>query len=335
VTTTIGTSTRDPVDITQIPNDEIEEIIGELKNEPAKNAQRLEQLELAKTYLKKREVALAVVDDFDRTAIAQSPQFTDIKKDGVVSHLKATIEEPHLINQDQLAWCGPNTFMMVIARNDPVGYARYVTKMYTTGQAKLGEMDVKPGARLKGEWTEEQMEEADWISLGSLRDSGNWFWSATDPTIGFATFPFDITGWFAKYGVPKDKIVQKGGFIAQTDGADLEDANKRFADGWNVLLWVHMFTLNQGGKPEDITRFDIQNTHWVVMDGPFEHDETAMKWSCPVNTWGGKADDEVVMSDKKISSSVFGFIAVDMKAQVKKPEPGAAGAAMTTPVART
>jgi hypothetical protein len=322
VTTTIGTSTRKAVDITQIPTAEIRDIIAELEHDPVKTSEKSEQIELAKTYVTKREAALALIDRFASTAPEDSPQFKGIKADDVAEHLEETIEEPHLINQDELAWCGPNTFLMVIARNDPVGYARYVTEMYTTGQAKLGGMDVKPGAAVKAEWTDEQMEAADWIALGSLRDAGNWFWSATDQTIGFATFPGDITSWFAKYGVAKDKIVQKGGWIAQTDAGDLADANTRFADGWNVLLWVHMFTLHQKGEPEQITKFDIQRTHWVVMNGPFTHDATARRWSCPVNTWGERGTRNVDVSEDKISSSVFGFIAVDMKAQVKKPEAG-------------
>jgi len=82
-------------------------------------------------------------------------------------------------------------------------------------------------------------------------------------------------------------------------------------------------------KPEDITKFDIQRTHWVVMNGPFTRDPIKKTWSCPVNTWGGKGNRAVETSESKISSSIFGFIAVDMKEQLRKPPPGGPSAAAT------
>lgn len=315
-TTTMGTP---PVDITQIPTARIESIIDDLKDKRPGSKRTTDQITLAQNYVQKRKAARAVIDTFAKDAPADSPHFDGIKLGGVVEHLEYTIEQPHLINQKNLAWCGPNTFLMVIARNDPVAYACYVTDLYTNGRGSLGGLDVQPGTGVKTKWTAPQTRGADWIALGSLRDAGNWFFSATDKTIGFATFPGDITGWFAKYGVPKDKIVQKGGWITQTDAGDLADANKRFGEGWNVLLWVHMFTLKQGGQPEDIRMFDIQKTHWVVMNGEFAYDTGARRWSCPVNTWGGKGSNAVDVSVDRISSSVFGFIAVDMNAQVQKP----------------
>jgi hypothetical protein len=323
---------RDPtsgerVDFTQLSSGDIASWINELRKPTAAVPEKDAQIALMENYLLKRDAAFDELDNFRRSAPAQSPHFNGIGRDAVASHLARTIERPHLINQGQMAWCGPNTFLMVIARNDPVAYAHYVTETFASGRGMLGEMDVKPGDKVKGEWTDKKIKQpADWIALGSLRDAGNWFWSATDETIGFATFPGDITSWFSKYGLPRDKIVQKGGFIASTDAAELADANNRLAAGWNVLLWVHMFTLGSGGKPEDITKFDIQKTHWVVMDSPFV--QSGDRWKCDVNTWGGKARNEVEMLDSKISSSVFGFIAVDMKEQLRKP---AADASSTAP----
>jgi len=320
VTTTIGTPKRGAVDITQIATGEIEKIVTELEA-AAVTPRVTEQIELAKNYVVKRKAALAAIDVFGGASTPpESPHYKDILAADVVSHLKTTIDQPHLINQGQLAWCGPNTVLMVIARNDPVGYARFVTELYTTGRGKLGGLDVQAGTGVKTAWTAgQQIKGADWIALGSLRDAGNWFFSATEKTIGFATFPHDITGWLGTYGVARDKIVQKGGWIAQTDAGDLGEANAKFGEGWNILLWVHMFTLHEGGEPENITKFDIQRTHWVVMNGPFSHNPGSKRWSCPVNTWGGKGGNDIDVAEDRVSSSVFGFIAVDMNAQVRKP----------------
>jgi hypothetical protein len=328
VTTTMSIpGERDPVDIAQISNREIEDAIDALEGESPRTAEQDEQIAFARNYLAKRLAALADVDAWEAGAPDESPHFKGVKKRDVAHHLEVTIEEPHLINQDEMNWCGPNDFLMIIARNDPAAYAAYVTGLYTSGRSMIGAMEVKPGAAVKGEWESGKVAEpADWMALGSLRDAGNWFWSATDETIGFATFPGDIKGWFAQYGVPKDKIIQRGGFIARTDANDLREANTLFGSGWNVLLWMHVFTVRWGGHdPKEITMFDIQKTHWVVMDSPFT--QTGDRWESQVNTWGGKGANKMEVLNSKISSSVFGFIAVDMRAQAKKPAPGAAPAA--------
>jgi len=328
------------VDITQVKNLRIRYVIGRLKSMKARTAQQDEQLALAENYLEKREAALKSVDDWERGAPAQSPHFTGINKADVAKHLKVTLEEPHLIDQDQMNWCGPNTVLMVIARNDPAAYAHYVTETYTSGKGKLGAMDVKPGEGVKKGWTQAQIAQpADWIALGSLRDAGNWFLSATNTAaFGFATFPSDVKSWFAKYGVPDDKIVEKGGFVASVGAPELQEANALFSRGWNVLVWMHLFTVGwDNHTPQEITTFDIQHTHWVVMDGPFT--PGADRWTCPVNTWGGKSRNTMEVLNSKISSSVFGYVAVDMNAQVRKPAPGktpsptTAGSGGGTPVA--
>ena len=155
------------VDITQVKNLRIRYVIGRLKSMKARTAQQDEQLALAENYLEKREAALKSVDDWERGAPALSPHFTGINKADVAKHLKVTLEEPHLIDQDQMNWCGPNTVLMVIARNDPAAYAHYVTETYTS----------------------------------------------------------DVKSWFAKYGVPDDKIVEKGGFVASVGAPELQEAN--------------------------------------------------------------------------------------------------------------
>jgi hypothetical protein len=316
VTTTIQTS-KGASDITELKNAEILDLIAEVELEPAKPKERLDELILAKSYLRKREQALDQVAAFEKRAAATSPAFPQIKGPDTVAHLRTTVEQPHLINQLGMAWCGPNTFLMVIARNDPVGYADYVIQLFETGKGQLGAMSVEPTRPdLKTAWDPSKAEGADWIAMGSLRDAGNWWWGATEG-LGWATLPGDITGWFSKYGVPSEKIKQRGGYIARTDAGDIAEANSLLKSGWNVLLWVHMFTLKQGGEPKDITAFDIMKTHWVVLDGPITLSGSV--YTCPVNTWGGKSANTVEFLDSKISSSIFGFIAVDMLEKVKPP----------------
>jgi hypothetical protein len=310
------------VDITQVDNQRIREIIAELG--ASKDGTRAEELELARTYLKKREAALQVVDDFvSGKAPATSPEFKRIQKTDVASHLRTTIEEPSAIHQQNMNWCGPNVFLMVIARNDPVAYARYAVDMYEHGSATLGAgLRVKPThSAVTGGWKSKMaIKSADWMSLGSLRDSSNKILSATENVTGFATFPSHIIKWFKKYGVAADKIVERGGFITQTNDASLREANQLFSAGWNVLLWVHLKTLNKRlPDVKAIPMGDISNTHWVVMDGEFVSKPAENSWSCKANTYGSRDVRTVLLSERNISSGLFGFVAVDMQAKIKDP----------------
>lgn len=327
----LGTTAQVLRAITQAPNHGIVEIISMLENDP----NRKRDVELAKRYLSKRAEALVIVNHFghDATVAAVSAKFPGIRKDQVASHLKATIENPATIHQRNMEWCGPNTFLMVIARNDPIGYARYVTGLYRRGKGKLGTgLKVTPAKKFRRKGgAQGGLADADWVALGSLRSSTNASLDATSMPFGSGTLQHDVVGWFEKYGVPKNQIAQEGGITAKTNPSSLRDANARLNAGWNVILWVHKKTLTGATAPgnlatilQGIPAFEITKTHWVVMDGPFVHDAAQGRWSCPVNTWGGKGANTVWVSDQNVSSSVFGFVAVDMQAQIRKPSrPGA------------
>jgi hypothetical protein len=335
VTTRItNPATGQVVDIAQLRNLEIKKLLKALrtafwqaKRDGLPTATLAEEIAFGRNYRQKRLKVAAEIRRWarDGRVPASSPQFAGVDKDEVAKHLQLTIQQPYLIDQQDLAWCGPNDVLMVIARNDPEAYAHYVMGLYETGRSRLGAMEVAAGegvkAGVKQGGASHNLKGADWMALGSLRDTGNWFLSATDEArFGFATFPGDVKSWFGKYGVSADKIVQRGGFIAQTDAADLLWANGLFNSGWNVLLWVHAWTLKgQGGKPEQIPVFDIAKTHWVVMDGAFTQPVLGGRWTCPAITWGERGNYKVRVDPTRISSSVWGIVAVDMQAQARKP----------------
>jgi hypothetical protein len=329
-------STGQVVDISQLTNYEIRKLLkvlrkarAQAKGNPKSRDALDEQIAFATNYRQKRVQAGKEISRWtgDSRIPATSPRFTGVDKDEVAKHLQLTIQQPHLINQEDMAWCGPNDVLMVIARNDPEEYARYVMGLYATGSSRLGAMEVAAGAGVKSgvkpDSSTHDLAGADWMALGSLRDAGNWFLSATDEAhFGHATFPGDVKSWFGKYGVPGDKILQRGGFIARTDADDLLWANGLFNAGWNVLLWVHVWTLaGQGGTPEQIPLFDIAKTHWVVMDGTFAPNVPMIppRWTCDAITWGEKGTHKVEVDPTRISSSVWGIVAVDMRAQARRP----------------
>jgi hypothetical protein len=98
------------------------------------------------------------------------------------------------------------------------------------------------------------IEAADWLALGSLRDSSNAFMSATTMPVGSATFPAHIIDWFHNYGVPKSQIVERGGFVAKTRASALREATTLFGARMNVLLWVHKSALTSASPPGNLAK---------------------------------------------------------------------------------
>ena len=58
--------------------------------------------------------------------------------------LRARIDNPDLINQEQASLCGPADFFHDQASDDPVTYARAAIELYETGATNVGTQKIRP-----------------------------------------------------------------------------------------------------------------------------------------------------------------------------------------------
>jgi len=158
-----------------------------------------------------KDDAKAVVDTF-RSSTAASP-WTSLDRTEVADRLAALIDNPRLIQQGDLNLCGPASFMCAWSGRDPVAFANYATQLFDTGTGAIGSLTVSPNsdlvsqsyADMKARMTNVVCPQADWMVLGSLRNSTDVFWQGTftgDPSQGLSamTRPEEIASWMQSAG---------------------------------------------------------------------------------------------------------------------------------------
>ena len=84
-------------------------------------------------------------------------------------------------------------------RREPEDFARYVIDLYETGRAKIGSLEVKPGADCRNyRVVADDVAAVDWVALASLRDGGNALLDYQSPSNEAAgiTLPGTLASWF-------------------------------------------------------------------------------------------------------------------------------------------
>jgi len=121
--------------------------------------------------------ALVIQFNFNTTIISQWPK---IAKLDLASGLLARVDNPNLINQAGTPLCGPASVIHALATNNPDAYVQAAIDLYSKGKAQIGTLTLSPGNNLKQAAVPANTDPADWIMLGSVRDSSNWFLSPAD-----------------------------------------------------------------------------------------------------------------------------------------------------------
>jgi hypothetical protein len=93
--------------------------------------------------------AKALIDTF-RAASAASP-WTSLDRGTVADRLAVLVENPRLLLQGSLNLCGPASFLMCWNARDPVGFIKFATTLFDTGQSAVGSMNFAPGSDLVGQ----------------------------------------------------------------------------------------------------------------------------------------------------------------------------------------
>ncbi|MDA1013047.1 MAG: hypothetical protein O3A00_01180 [Planctomycetota bacterium] len=240
------------------------------------------------------------IDDFAKKTDAGV--FKNISRSNVVTGLKARVAKPELIDQGTSSLCGPAALMFSVLRKDAKQYVKYVTSLYDTGQAALGDtfgIFVKPGEDCKKFTPSNDISAVDWIALASLRDSENDFLdyqSPKDQTAGI-TSPSILSVWLKQCGFA-DRKNETNVFFTK-DKANLVEASDLHKKQHTVCLLCKGDTVKniKGG----VTTVP---SHWVVMTRPvsFVGDNIALE----VFTWGGKRSLNMPLST--FLSTYFGFV---------------------------
>jgi len=219
------------------------------------------------------------------------------------------IVDPGLMNQSTGSLCGPASFLNILARNRPGDYYNFLTTLYDTGEAHVGNFRVKPGSDCRN-ITLKHLKAADWVGMASIRDSENAFFDYDDEDDAFAgiTLPHELAGWFKKAGFKVEAEVAN--VVLARGESYLRQADALRKQGCEICLFINADMLTAGKLTPRSHPFYIPN-HWVVLMSDVTF--APGKVNFEVFTWG-QGDYPVPMSPpctpEAIYDNFFGFIAV-------------------------
>lgn len=240
------------------------------------------------------------IDDFAKKK--EKGVFPNISRNEVAQGLRERVKQPELIDQGNSSLCGPAALMFCVLSKSAKLYVNYVTSLYDTGQAALGDSPgifVKPGQDCKSCAPGSELPAVDWVALASLRDSENDLIDYQDPSdkVGGITSPSMLSVWLKLCGF--EARANETNIYFTKDKENLVEASDKFRKQHTVCLLCKGDTVNgiKGGLAST-------PSHWVVMTRPasFNKDMVALE----VFTWGRKRNLNMKLST--FLSTYFGYV---------------------------
>jgi len=248
--------------------------------------------------------------------------FPNIPRQAVAQSLLRRIDAPEAINQGMTYTCGPAAFMYTFAKHDPAGYAKFVIDLYERGEASIGARRVAPSTSFRFDKMDELAgSAADWIALGSLRDSENWFFefhtrelpffnAATNSTSMWFTWenvrggtnPGEIKSWFKALGYTR--VVDKSDGFFTSSLENLHESDDRHRNGEKVCLVICANILE--AKTRQVAAAGGRGDHFIVLASPIEFVPGVQ---FRLFTWGGFRKLSFRLTAEEFLNSYYGFVA--------------------------
>lgn len=190
------------------------------------------------------------------------------------------VGNPGLLHQDQASLCGPAVLLFNTLMDNPVVYARYVIDLFEKGRAPIGRNFVEPGSDVRSYSPPSSMDQVDWMTMASLRDSENFLFDYDEADDQFAgiTMPGELAHWFRRAGY-SDVREETNVYFNKGTGT-MDDANRLYNQGYRVCLFIGAEMLTSREQTDDTT----VGNHWVVQRSPMLRQNGNVSFN--VFTWG-------------------------------------------------
>ena len=205
-----------------------------------------------------------------------------LDRDQVGASLLMRIANPSTIDQNNASLCGPAAVMFGFAADQPVAYAKFAIELFEKGKAPLGRHNTissHPFLRYVNPGT--NIDQADWMTLGSLRSSENWlvdYWS-TDQEVGGITTAWELARWLGDAGY--SDVREETNAVRDKGESNLREASRLYEAGYRTILFIDSGMLKAETQSEDS---GILDRHWVVLRSKVQIANGSV--SLTVYTWG-------------------------------------------------
>jgi hypothetical protein len=239
-----------------------------------------------------------------------NPYWPKLDRDQVGASLLMRIANPSTIDQNNASLCGPAALMFGIAADQPGTYAKYAIELFEKGKAELGRhQTVVPDWKMRLVDPGADIDQADWLTLGSLRSSNELlvtYWN-TDQELGGITLPTELAIWLGDAGY---RDVRDETNLARNKGEDnLREASRLHQAGYRTMLFIDSGMLKTEIQSQDS---GILDRHWVVLRSKIEIANGNVNFM--IYTWGDgertvPQDPRVPLSLKDFLQNYHGYVA--------------------------
>jgi hypothetical protein len=253
--------------------------------------------EMRKTY------ALSLIQNFPE--LPKGRPFPRISEADIVTGLHDRVIDPTKQNQGTAGLCGPAAFFYCVLNYKPELYVQYVIDLLTTGKARIGSLEVKPGTGCRVyQPPPDKIAAVDWVALASLRDSDNFIMdlSSVDDELSCGSMPGDVANWFRQIGYRDVRDDTNLYFCKGRKEIEAFDRDMRF--NRDVCLFINDNMLDEHTNRLKSTFVN----HWVVVDEPPEIKGDRISLS--VYTWGAVQRIPQVgsLSLAEFSRNFYGYV---------------------------
>jgi hypothetical protein len=245
--------------------------------------------------------------------------FPKLSRHEVAVGLLARVANPGIIRQGYSSLCGPVALLFNVASDRPAAYAKFAIDLYEKGRAKIGRLEIKPGADMRnylppdfitdddGVVHSVNVHQADWLTMASIRDSENFLldYDSVEDEVAGITTAGGLAHWFRQAGyrnvADHTVLVDHGSITWET----VEHANRLLKDHRIVLL----INSNLLEAKNQTTSGSIADRHWVVLREPFKRSNGFVTGK--VFTWGEgeyKIPQGAPLSESDFFRHFFGFV---------------------------
>ena len=232
--------------------------------------------------------------------------FPKIARFSVAAGVLDRVNHPERVDQGGGWWCGPASFIHSLARQDPAAYAKFVFDLYDRGSAlTAGSAIVRPSHDFRMDPVPTGENSADWIALGSLRDSTNWVFeyhrNAWWEHMRGGTSGGDVEKWFKDFGF-REVINKTSSSKCDLDNLKLADSYAR--RNYRVVLSVGSVVI-VGGAAD--AKAGGSSDHFIVLSGPINYGPPI---KMRIFQWAGyERIPNVDMTPADFLNSYYGFVA--------------------------
>lgn len=256
-----------------------------------------------------------------------------IDRDALADRLEELVEDPDLVDQDDLNLCGPAALLRLWLVEDPLAVTRFASTLYDRGEAWLGGIRIAPGpdsliqhdyATIKAlvEASRTRPSKpfcpvAEWMILGAIRDSENAgfdFEGLPDELLAGPsglTTPGEIEVWLEATGLYGE--VREEANIFFTKGLAHAKSLRPGARDVLLLINAHMLRKVEGALAKTSGDFLVNAfpNHWVVLTTPITETQDGMiEFGC----WSWGRVLSVVITKRTFEANYYGALIAKLAA---------------------